>query len=235
MPMASPSRQQAAKTRRDAEVSNQRATSGGSVDSIFVADAASCARPGQRFAKKNAAGQNATSQIPCDRLRVTVGPATAPFPSTFLGESKTRQQTQPVCGLCWEGPGGCLASSQPTPRGQSVSLSFARRGQVAFAGQPALVPGHGVVQVASGGGTAATGGGAPGITHLDQVLEFPAGFIPRFSAFVAAGATGDWRHLDAQAADPVLRAGAGRRVGSGDEAGVVARLLVPGGGRRPGD
>jgi len=89
--------------------------------------AASCARPGQRFAKKNAAGQNATSQIPCDRLRVTVGPATAPFPSTFLGEGKTRQQTQPVCGLCWEGPGGCLASSQPTHRGQCVSLSFARR------------------------------------------------------------------------------------------------------------
>jgi hypothetical protein len=71
--------------------------------------AASCALPGQRFAKKNAAGQNATSQIPCDRLRVTVGPATAPFPSTFLGEGKTRQQTQPVCGLCWEGPGGCAS------------------------------------------------------------------------------------------------------------------------------
>jgi hypothetical protein len=77
--------------------------------------------------KEERGGQNATSQIPCDRLRVTVGPATAPFPSTFLGEGKTRQQTQPVCGLCWEGPGGCLASSQPPPRRQSVSLSFARR------------------------------------------------------------------------------------------------------------
>ena len=91
--------------------------------------------------KEERGGQNATSQIPCDRLRVTVGPATALFPSTFLGEGKTRQQTQPVCGLCWEGPGGCLASSQPTPRGRSVSLSFARWAVFTYTSRAARVLG----------------------------------------------------------------------------------------------
>lgn len=44
-----------------------------------------------------------------DRSKVTAGPATAPFPSTFLGESKRRPVDPVVCSLCWE---GCRASTR---------------------------------------------------------------------------------------------------------------------------
>jgi len=45
-----------------------------------------------------------------------------------------------------------------------------QRSEIAFAGESALVPGHGVVEVATGRGPTANGGGATGAAGADQVL-----------------------------------------------------------------
>jgi len=45
-----------------------------------------------------------------------------------------------------------------------------------------------VVQVAAGGGPSAAGGGTPGITHRDQVLEFAAGPVAGLGMVVLAAA-----------------------------------------------
>src|ERR1700761_792887 len=66
----------------------------------------------------------------------------------------------------------------------------AQRGQVAFAGPAALVVGHGVVQVAAGGGTLAAGGGAGWVAGLDEVLEPAAGLIAGFLVPVVAAVPG---------------------------------------------
>jgi len=57
-----------------------------------------------------------------------------------------------------------------------------------------------MVQVATGRGPAAAGGGAPGVAGADQVPEFAAGLISGFGVSVVAGAAGDREHADAQAA-----------------------------------
>src|SRR5271169_1513427 len=89
-----------------------------------------------------------------------------------------------------------------------VWLSLTEGSEVAFAGDAALVPGDGVVQVAAGGGPAAARRGAPGAAGADQVLEFAAGPVAGLGVGVVAVAAGDRDHVDAQAAQVVLRAGA---------------------------
>ena len=63
--------------------------------------------------------------------------------------------------------------------------------EVAFAGAAALVPGGGVVQVASGCGAAAAGRGARGVAGADQVLEGAAGVVADLAVGVVAGTAGD--------------------------------------------
>ena len=103
-------------------------------------------------------------------------------------------------------------------------------GRVALARQSALLPGDGVVQVAPGGGPAAAGGGAPGVTHLDQVLECAAGPVAGFGVVVAAGAARDRGHRDAQGG---RSSPAGRYRVAGRGPAVAVRSPVPGGGCRP--
>jgi hypothetical protein len=98
----------------------------------------------------------------------------------------------------------------------------AQRGEVTFAGEAALVPGDGVVQVTAGGGSAAARGGAPGAAGADQVLEFAAGPVPGLGLGVVAVAAGDRDQAAAQAAQVVLRRGVGAESGT---AGDVLRTL----------
>jgi hypothetical protein len=102
----------------------------------------------------------------------------------------------------------------------------AQRGKTAFAGDPAFVPGEGVVQVAAGGGAAAAGRGAPGAAGPDQVLELAAGPVPGFGLPVVAAATGDRSQMDPQRAQVVSGPGIGRglliRAAAGAAAGAGA-------------
>src|SRR5580692_13003786 len=95
----------------------------------------------------------------------------------------------------------------------------AQRGEITFAGDAALVPGDGVVQVAAGGGPAAARGGAPGAAGADQVLECAAGPVAGLGVGVVAVAAGDRGQAGAQAAQVILRPGAGRRIGA--ESGIA--------------
>src|ERR1700722_13694292 len=63
--------------------------------------------------------------------------------------------------------------------------------EVAFAGQAALVPGGGVVQVAADRGTAAAGRGAGGVAGADQVLEGAAGGVAALAVGGVARTAGD--------------------------------------------
>src|SRR6202044_758386 len=67
----------------------------------------------------------------------------------------------------------------------------AERGEIAFAGDPAVVPGDGVVQVAAGGGAAAARRGAPGVAGADQVGQLAAGTVARLGTGVVARTPGD--------------------------------------------
>ena len=67
----------------------------------------------------------------------------------------------------------------------------AQRGQPAFAGEPALVPRDGMVQVAARRWPAAARRAAPGAAGADQVLELAAGLVPGFGVPVVAAAAGD--------------------------------------------
>src|SRR5271154_838936 len=53
-----------------------------------------------------------------------------------------------------------------------------------------------------------------GAAGADQVLEFAAGPVARLGVGVVAGTAGDRDQADAQAAQVILRSGAGRRVGA---------------------
>ena len=103
----------------------------------------------------------------------------------------------------------------------------AERRETAFAGQAALVPGQGVVQVAAGGGLPAAGRGAPGIPDLDQVGQGPAGPVPALGPGVVAVAAGHRSHPDPQPGQVVPRSGSGRWVRAGRaDAGRAAAWRV---------
>src|SRR5580693_5434335 len=87
----------------------------------------------------------------------------------------------------------------------------AQRGEPAFAGEPALVPREGVVQVAAGRGPAAAGRGAPGAAGADQVLELAAGLVPGLGMTVITPATGDQGQPHPQRQQVVPGPGTGRR------------------------
>ena len=70
-----------------------------------------------------------------------------------------------------------------------MSLSSAERGEVAFARAAALVPRGGVVQVTSGGGTAAARRGACRVAGADQGA---GGVVADLAMGVVAGAAGRW-------------------------------------------
>ena len=89
-------------------------------------------------------------------------------------------------------------------------MMTAQRSEPAFAGEPALVPGEGVVQVAARRGPAAAGCAAPGAAGADQVLELAAGPVPGFRVLVVAAAAGDRCQLDSQGAQIVPGSGVGR-------------------------
>ena len=120
----------------------------------------------------------------------------------------------------------------------------AQRGQIAFAGQAALVPGQGVVQVAPRSGPPAARRGAPGVADLDQVGQGPAGPVPALGPGVVAVAAGHRGHPDPQPGQVVPRRGSGGRVRAGRaaagrgagwrvRAGRAARIGGPGvAGRR---
>jgi hypothetical protein len=101
----------------------------------------------------------------------------------------------------------------------------AQRGKPAFAGDPALVPRQGVVQVAARGGAAAARRGAPRAAGPDQVLELAAGPVPGLGVLVVAAAAGDRSQMDPQRAQvvpgpgigqgPLIRAAAGAAAGAG--------------------
>ena len=87
----------------------------------------------------------------------------------------------------------------------------AQRGKPALAGEPALIPRKGMVQVAAGGGPAAAGSGAPGAAGADQVLEPAAGLVPGFRMAVVAAAAGHRGQPDPQRAQVVPGSGVGGR------------------------
>jgi len=80
----------------------------------------------------------------------------------------------------------------------------AERGKSAFAGEPALVPGEGMVHVAAGGGAAAARRGAAGAAGADQVLELAAGLVPGFRMLMVTAAAGDRGQPDPQRAQVIL-------------------------------
>ena len=67
----------------------------------------------------------------------------------------------------------------------------AERCEVAFAGDAAVVPGQGVVQVAGRGRAPAPVGGAAGAAGADQVLQLAAGLVSLLLVRVLARAPGD--------------------------------------------
>src|SRR5580704_5775653 len=131
------------------------------------------------------------------------------------------------CGLCGvHGGGGGEGASvrgpplqhtwfrliQLPPLGLLAPMMMpAQRGDSAFAGEPALVPGEGVVQVAPGRGPAAAGRGAPGAAGADQVLELAAGLVPGLGVTVITPATGDQGQPYPQRQQVVPGPGTGRR------------------------
>src|SRR5215469_17920454 len=74
-------------------------------------------------------------------------------------------------------PSGCLFD---------FVVPAAEGGEVAFAGDPALVVGGGVVEVAVFGGAAAAGVGAGAVPDLDQVPQGRAGLVGLALAAVPA-------------------------------------------------
>src|SRR5271154_6518547 len=72
-----------------------------------------------------------------------------------------------------------------------------------------------------------------GAAGADQVLEFAAGPVARLGVGVVAGTAGDRDQADAQAAQVILRSGAGRRVGAESGTTGDSEVRAPGGGWRP--
>src|SRR5579859_3229958 len=104
----------------------------------------------------------------------------------------------------------------------------AERGQVAGAGQAAIIPGDRMVQIAAGGGTATAGGAAAGVARVDQVLELAAGPVPALGLRVVAGAADDGVESDVQAPQEVR----GLRVGRAWWSERAGRFAVAGWARR---
>jgi len=72
-----------------------------------------------------------------------------------------------------------------------VSLSFARWGQITFAGPAALMVRVGMVQVASCGPAAAARRGARGVASFDPVSELAAGSVAILGLVVTARSADD--------------------------------------------
>ena len=85
-------------------------------------------------------------------------------------------------------PGAGPGSGSSHPPACSDDAGAAQRAEVAQAGNPATVERHGVVDVASSGGLAATGEGACGAPDAHQVLEFEGGAVPDLESGVIARA-----------------------------------------------
>jgi len=102
-------------------------------------------------------------------------------------------------------------SQLPSPGLLAPVVVPAQRRDSAFAGDPAFVPGEGVVQVAAGRGPAAAGCGAPGAPGADQVLEFAAGLVPGLGVAVVTAAAGDQGQPHPQRNQVIPAPGIGRR------------------------
>src|SRR5580704_4278986 len=110
----------------------------------------------------------------------------------------------------------------PPPGLLAPMMMPAQRSDPAFAGEPALVPREGVVQVAPGRGPAAARRGAPG---ADQMLELAAGLVPGLGVPVITPAAGDQGQPHPQRQQvvpgpgirwrPLVRAAAGAGAGAG--------------------
>jgi hypothetical protein len=89
-----------------------------------------------------------------------------------------------------------------------------QRGEIAFAGDPALIPGDRMVQVTASRGAAAAWSGTGRAASSDQVGQLAAGVVPDLRMSMVAGTACDGGHADGQAGR--VRAargpGAGRRV-----------------------
>jgi hypothetical protein len=153
---------------------------------------------------------------------VSVIPARYSRTPAFSGTARrpVRDQLKRVLG----GGGGMGASGRgapdqdarlwlgelPSPGLLAPVMVATQRREPTFAGDPALVPGEGMVQVAARRGAAAAGRGAPGATGADQVLELAAGLVSGFGLPVVTAAPGDRGQLDPQRAQVVLGLGVGR-------------------------
>src|SRR5206468_10586060 len=95
----------------------------------------------------------------------------------------------------------------------------AQRGEVAFAGDPALVPGLGVVEVAPGGWAGAARRGAPGAAGGDSVPQLAAGLVAGFGPGVVARAADERGERDGQRAGGPGAGPGGAAVGGGGAVG----------------
>jgi hypothetical protein len=91
----------------------------------------------------------------------------------------------------------------------AAMVAAAERGQVAFAGGAALVPGAGVVQVAACRGPGAARGGACAAAGADDVGEGPAGVVADLGAGMVAGPAGDRDQRGGEAGQGVRGPGRG--------------------------
>ena len=112
---------------------------------------------------------------------------------------------------------------EPPPFGLLASMVVAAEwGETAFAGDPALVPGDGVVQVAAGRGPGAAGRGAGGVPGPDQVGQGAAGVVAGLGSGVAAGAAGDREQRAGEPGQGARGPGAGRGAPAGRQAWAAA-------------
>jgi hypothetical protein len=120
------------------------------------------------------------------------------WPQTFPGSDGRLHRV-------FGGEGGVDASRRGAPdqdagfrllQGPSVTLFAsvmvpAQRRKITLAGDAALLPGQGVIQIAPGGGPGAAGRGAPAAARADQVRQLAAGLVAGVGVPVVAAAPGD--------------------------------------------
>src|ERR1700744_3351533 len=80
----------------------------------------------------------------------------------------------------------------------AAMVMAAERGQVALAGQAALIVGNGVVEVTPRGRSLAAGRAAGGGASPDQMLKLAAGLVARLLVTMTASLPGQWRDGDAE-------------------------------------